>query len=174
MITAIIALVIARLYAFETGPSAAVHRAHYDVIVAAPTFNLSQRPIVVSYDDELVRGLRFVLHADFSVVRRSDAPTPANQPIHSPKCLTRKSAGVVKLGDEYFQALSPRPPEALEQAVITLQLYDCAGNLEINIRETHDFTAVRSENPESMLKEALQANMERALGAFVLKLGGSI
>jgi hypothetical protein len=174
MITAIIALVIARLYAFETGPPAAVHRAHYDVIVAAPTFNLSQRPIVVSYDDELVRGLRFVLHADFSVVRSSDAPTPANQPIHSPKCLTRESAGVVKLGDEYFQALSPRPPEALEQAVITLQLYDCAGNLEINIRETHDFTAVRSENPESMLKEALQANMERALGAFVLKLGGSI
>jgi hypothetical protein len=174
MITAIIALVIVRLYAVETDPSTAVHRAHYDVIVAVPTFNLAQRPIVVSYNDELVRRLRFILHADFSVIRSGDAPTPANQPIRSPKCLTRESAGVVKLGDEYFQALSPRPPEALEQAVITLQLYDCAGNLKINIRETHDFTAVRSEDPESMLKEALQANMERALGAFVLKLGGSI
>lgn len=171
MITAIIALVIARLCAFDTGPSAAVHRAHYDVIIATPTFNLSQRPIVVSDDDELVRGLRFILHADFSVVRSGDAPTPVNQPIHSQKCLTRGSAGVVKLADGNFQALSPQPPEALEQAVLTLQLYDCAGNLKIDIRETHDFTAVRRENPESMLKEALQANMERALGAFVLKLG---
>jgi hypothetical protein len=165
MTTAIIALVIASLHAFNT---------QYDVIVATPTFNLSQRPTVVIYDNELVRGLQFILHADFSVVRTGDAPIPANQPIHSPKCLTKESAGVVKIGDEYFQALSPRPPEALEQAVLTLQLYDCAGNVKINIRETHDFTAVRSEDPESMLKEALQANMERALGAFVLKLGGSM
>lgn len=171
MITAIIALVIVQLYAVESGHSTAVHRAHYDVIVAASTFNPSQRPIVVSYDDELIRGLRFILHADFSVIRSGDAQTLANEPNSSPKCLTTESAGVIKVGDEYFQPLSPRPREALEQAVLTLQMYDCAGNLKINIRETHDFTAVRNEVPESMLEEALQANTERALGAFVLKLG---
>jgi hypothetical protein len=155
----------ARAAAFAAQPAAV-----YDLIRATPSLSTAERPAVVASEDELVRGLRYMLHADLRLEALQSSPTPANVTAGTPSCTSRDRAGIVKIDDRYFMPLSDRGTPFVE---LELMIYDCKGKLVASIKEQHDFSPSIKEDPSVILQAALDDNVKRALGELVLDLSAT-
>jgi hypothetical protein len=156
------------LTSVETHPAPAPSSALYDLLRETPLFPAAQVPIVLSSEDELVRGLRMILRADFNRVPITDRPVPASTRPPAPTCTSPNESGVVRIKDGFAEALSPQPAPNI--AILDVVLYDCSGIQRVRIRVQHDDAPKGKEDANAVLKDALDSNVQRALGELVLQL----
>lgn len=74
----------------------------------------------------------------------------------------------MRIKNGFAMALSPQGAPNL--ALLDVVLYDCGGQQRAWIHVQHDDMPKGKEDANAVLEDALESNVQRALGALVLKL----